>query len=106
VSPRAGATRQVFPCPTRHAAVNHTVQTSLAWALNVPLTRVLTVTDAATSLRRPALAFFAPRNPINGGAPKTFVGRLRGNLIARTGIWKVYRVTRTGDPGANVCVGT
>jgi hypothetical protein len=101
----SGGTKQVFPCPTSRAAVNHTVQTSLAWALHVPLTRVLTVTDVASSLRRPALAFFAPRNPINGGAPKTLVGRLRGTLIARAGVWKVYRVTRTGDPSANVCVG-
>ena len=62
---KSGPTKRVFPCPTSHAAVNHTVQTSLAWALNVPLTRVLGVTDVASSLRRHALAFFAPRNPIN-----------------------------------------
>jgi hypothetical protein len=103
---KSGAPEQVLPCPRSHAAVNHTVQTSLAWALDVPLPRVLGVTDLASSLRRPALAFFAPRNPINGGAPKTFVRRLRGTLIARDGVWKVYRVTRAGDPEANACVGT
>lgn len=103
---RAGSTTRVFPCPRSYAAVNHTMQTSLAWALTVPLTRVLTVTDVDTSLRRSALAFFAPRNPINGGAPTAFVGGLHARLVARVGIWKIYRVKRAGDASGNVCVGS
>ena len=67
---------------------------------------VLTVTDVDTSLRRPALAFFAPRNPITGGAPTRFVGRLRGTFVTRAGIWKVFRVTKVGNRRANVCVGS
>jgi hypothetical protein len=101
----AAAAGRLFPCSTSYAAVNHTVQTSLAWTLGVPLTHVLTVTYVNTSLRRPALAFFAPRNPITGGAPTRFVRRLRGHLVTRVGIWKVYRVTRVGNRRANVCVG-
>lgn len=100
-----GGPKRIFPCPTSYAAVNHTVQTSLAWALTVPLTRVLAVTDVDTSLRRPALGFFAPRNPINGGAPTAFVGGLHGHLVARVGIWKVFRVKRAGDARGNACVG-
>ncbi len=95
----------LFPCPTSYAAVNHTMQTSLAWSLGVPLTHVLTVTYVDTSLRRPALAFFAPRNPITGGAPTRLRRRLRGQLITRVGVWKVIRVTRMGNRRANVCVG-
>jgi hypothetical protein len=81
------------------------VQTSLAYALTVPLTDVLTVTRTDTSLRQPALAFFAPRNPINGGAPTALVGGLRRRLVARAGIWKVFRVTKAGNRRANACVG-
>jgi hypothetical protein len=102
---KVGGTGRIFPCATSYAAVNHTVQTSLAWALAVPLTRVLPVTNINTSLRRPAVAFFAPRNPINGGAPTAFVDGLHGHLIARAGIWKVYRVKRAGDAPGNACVG-
>jgi hypothetical protein len=102
---RAGGTKKVFPCRTSYAAVNHSVQTGLAYVLAVPLTKVLTVTHIDTSLHQPVLAFFAPRNPIDGGAPTTVVGGLRRRLITRAGIWKVFRVTKAGDLGANACVG-
>ncbi|HWC86011.1 MAG TPA: hypothetical protein VG388_05710 [Solirubrobacteraceae bacterium] len=102
----AGATKAVFPCPSSRAAANHSIQTSLAWALDAPLTHIYTVTKVNTTLRHPALAFFAPRNRITGGAPKVFKFGLRGQLIARRGIWKVIRVTRpSGDPAVNACVG-
>ena len=102
----AGGTKAVFPCPTSRAAVNHSVQTGLAWALGVPLTHVFTVTKVNTTLRHPALAFFAPRNRITGGAPTVLQYGLRGHLIARAGIWKVIRITRPGgDPTVNACVG-
>jgi hypothetical protein len=103
---KAGGTKAAFPCPVSRAAVNHSVQTSLAWALDVPLTHIYTVTDVNTTLRHPALAFFAPRNKITGGAPKVLEYGLRGHLIARAGIWKVLRVTRRGgDAAVNACVG-
>ena len=101
---QAGGYKAVFPCRTSRAAVNHSVQTSLAWALRTPLTHVATVTDKDRSLRRPVLAFFAPRNPINGGAPKTLEFGLRGQLIATAGIWKVIRITQPGNP-LDSCVG-
>jgi hypothetical protein len=101
-----GGARRVFPCRTSYAAVNHTAQTALAWALGVPLTRVLTVTYVDTSLRRPAFAFFAPRNPVIGGSPTAFVDGLRGQLIGRSAMWKMFRVTRRHDPAADACVGT
>jgi hypothetical protein len=102
----AGGTKAAFPCPSSRAAANHSIQTGLAWALDVPLTRVYPVTKVNTTLRHPSLAFFAPRNPITGGAPTVLQYGLRGRLIARRGIWKVIRVTRpTGDPAVNACVG-
>jgi hypothetical protein len=102
---QAAVAGRLFPCSTSYAAVNHTAQTALAWRLGVPLTHVLTVTYVNRSLRRPALAFFAPRNPITGGAPTRFVHRLRGRLVTRAGIWRVFRVTKVGDRRANLCVG-
>jgi hypothetical protein len=101
----AGGTKAAFPCSSSRAAANHSVQTGLAWALDVPLTRVYPVTDVNTTLRHPALAFFAPRNPITGGAPTVLQYGLRGQLIARRGIWKVIRVTRPKDVAVNACVG-
>jgi hypothetical protein len=101
----AGGPKAVFPCPTSRAAVNHSVQTSLAWALGAPLTHVYTVTKVNTTLRHPSLAFFAPRNRITGGAPTVLRFGLRGQLIARRGIWKVIRVTRPGSAAVNACVG-
>lgn len=101
----AGGTKAVFPCPSSRAAANHSIQTGLAWALGAPLTHIYTVTETNTSLRHPALAFFAPRNPINGGAPKQLQFGLRGHLIARAGIWKVIRITQPGDAAVNACVG-
>jgi hypothetical protein len=102
---KAGGTKAVFPCSASYAAANHSIQSGLAWVFAVPLTHVLTVTKIDSSLRRPALAFFAHRNQINGGAPTKLVGGLRGQLLARSGIWKVIRVTRPGDPSQNACVG-
>ncbi|MDQ6777086.1 MAG: hypothetical protein M3071_12920 [Actinomycetota bacterium] len=102
---KAGGRDAVFPCPSSRAAVNHAVQSSLAWALDVPLTHIYTVTYVNTTLRHPSVAFFAPRNKITGGAPKILQYGLRGQLIARAGIWKVIRVTRPSDAVANACVG-
>jgi hypothetical protein len=103
---KAGGTKVVFPCKSSRAAVNHSVQTSLAWALDVPLTHIYTVTYINTTLRHPSVAFFAPRNKITGGAPKVLQFGLRGRLIASAGIWKVLRVTRpSGAAAVNACVG-
>src|SRR5262249_54064417 len=96
----------IFPCPSSRAAVNHSVQTALAWALRVPLTHIYPVTKTPTTLRHPALAFFAPRNPITGGAPKVLEYGLHGRQVAQHGFWRVIRVTRPGgSPAVNACVG-
>jgi hypothetical protein len=102
---KAGGRKAILPCTHSLAAVNHSVQSSMAWVLSVPLTHVLTVTKVDSSLRRPALAFFAHRNAINGGAPTRLVGGLKGHLITRVGTWKVIRVTRPGATALNACVG-
>ncbi len=104
---RAGAAEDVLPCSSSRAAVNHTVQPSLAWALGVPLTTVVGVTRVDHSLHQPALAFFARRSPVVGGSPSTRRLRrgLNARLLAREGMWRVLRITGTRDPRVNRCVG-
>lgn len=102
---RAGGDRRIFPCTTSRAAINHSLQPSLAWALRVPLTRIRPVTRTDSSLKVPALAFYAPTNQITGGRPHQLVAGLHGRLVTRYKRWKIYRVTRADAPALNACVG-
>ena len=102
---RVGAAEDVLPCGSSRAAVNHTLQPSLAWALGVPLTAVHGVTRVDHSLHGPALAFFAPGNAIVGGSPRRLRRGLRARLLAREGMWRVLRVTGTRNPSVDRCVG-
>jgi hypothetical protein len=92
-----GGNRGVFPCRTSFAAVNHGVQTALAWKLRVTLERV------GTSMRRSGVMFVGPHDAIDGG-PAAVSRRLdHQQLIAQVGVWTVYRVWRGARPGR--CVG-
>jgi hypothetical protein len=95
----AGGRGAVVPCPTSVAAVNHTMQTALAWTLHVRLARVKTV------LRSPGVNFVGPHVVTIDGAAAAV--RIRGGhvarLVARAGVWRVYRVTSPGAPAK--CVG-
>jgi hypothetical protein len=95
----AGGRRRVMPCPTSVSAVNHTMQTALAWTLRVRLSRVKTV------LRSPGVNFVAPHLVTIDGAAAAV--RIRGGpasrLVARSGVWRVYRVTSRRLPAS--CVG-
>lgn len=92
-----GGHRGVFPCSSSFAAVNHGVQTALAWKLHVTLGRV------GTSMRHQGVMFVGPWDTIDG-QPAPVSHRLTQRvLIAQVGAWRVYRVT---TPGANTrCVG-
>jgi hypothetical protein len=87
----------VFPCRSSFSAVNHGVQTALAWKLHVTLGRV------GTTLRKPGVLFVGPHNTIDGGPAPVSAG-LSKRLIAREGVWRVYRVTRPGE--SSRCVGS
>jgi hypothetical protein len=87
----------VYPCRTSYAAVNHGVQTALAWKLHVTLGRV------GTAMRHQGLDFVGPHDAIDGGAAPIARGLTQRVLIARVGPWRIYRVTA---PGADTrCVG-
>jgi hypothetical protein len=92
-----GGHRGVYPCHSSFAAVNHSVQTALAWKLHVTLGRV------GTSMRHQGLMFLGPHDSIDGGPPRINPRLTQRQLIATAGPWRVYRMTA---PGANTrCVG-
>ncbi len=94
-----GGRRAVLPCPTSVAAVNHTMQTALAWTLGVHLSRVKTVVHS------PGVDFVGPHiATIDGAAAPVRLQPHTTREIARSGIWRVLQVTRLGDPDS--CVGT
>jgi hypothetical protein len=92
-----GGHRAVFPCHVSFVAVNHSVQTALAWKLHVTLGRV------GTSMRHQGLLFAGPHDSIDGDLPRIDPRLTSMRLIARAGVWRVYRMT---TPGSDVrCVG-
>jgi hypothetical protein len=94
----AGGPRRLLPCRRSVAAVNHTMQTQLAWILKTPLARV------ETSLRHPGVDFVGPHiATIDGAAAPIRVQPHSIEPIAQAGVWRVLRVTRPGASSA--CAG-
>jgi hypothetical protein len=93
-----GGHRRVFPCRSSFAAVNHGVQTALAWKLHVTLGRV------GTTLHHQGVLFVGPHDTIDGGPAPVKVNPRHQQLIARAGSWQVFRVTRIG--ASTRCVGS
>jgi hypothetical protein len=92
-----GGHRGAYPCHTSFTAINHSVQTALAWKLDVTFGRV------GTSMRHQGLMFAGPHDTIDGAPPGIAASLTQRRLIARTGAWSVYRITA---PGADArCVG-
>ena len=93
-----GGNRGAYPCRQSFTAVNHSVQTALAWKLHVTFGRV------GTSMRHQGLMFIGPHDTIDGGAPRIAPSLDQRQLVARAGVWRVYRMTA---PGADTrCVGS
>ncbi len=92
-----GGPAAVYPCKSSFAAVNHGVQTALAWKLHVTMGRV------GTTMRHPGLDFIGPHNSIDGGAASIGSGLVSDGVVAQVGGWQVVRVIRPGHSTA--CVG-
>jgi hypothetical protein len=92
-----GGHKAVYPCRSSFAAVNHGVQTALAFKLQVTLSRV------GTSMRHPGVLFVGPHDTIDGGQAAISHRLNQIRLLAQTGVWRVYRVWRAGHSTA--CVG-
>jgi hypothetical protein len=92
-----GGHAAVFPCHSSFAAVNHGVQTALAFKLHTTLARV------GTSMRHQGVMFVGPHDSIDGG-PAAINPKLgQRQLLASVGVWRVYRVWSQGH--LNSCVG-
>jgi hypothetical protein len=92
-----GGHDRVYPCKSSFAAVNHSVQTALAYKLHVTLERV------GTSMRHQGVMFVGPHDSIDGAAAAINPHLTSRQLLATVGAWKVYRMTK---PGADQrCVG-
>ena len=93
-----GGHARVYPCKSSFAAVNHGVQTALAYKLHVTLGRV------GTSMRHQGVMFVGPHDTIDGIAAAINPHLTSRQLLATVGPWKVYRMTK---PGADQrCVGS
>jgi hypothetical protein len=92
-----GGHDRVYPCKSSFAAVNHGVQTALAYKLHVTLGRV------GTSMRHQGVMFVGPHDSIDGEAAAIKPDLTSQQLLATVGAWKVYRVTKPGDDTR--CVG-
>jgi hypothetical protein len=93
----AGGKAAVFPCRSSFAAVNHGVQTALAWKLRVTMGRV------GTAMQRPGVDFVGPHNSVDGLAAALAPGLSVHQTVARAGVWRVVQVTAPGHPAP--CVG-
>jgi hypothetical protein len=92
-----GGHHGVYPCPISFAAINHSLATALAWKLHVTLGRV------GGAMIHQGLMFVGPHDSIDGAPPPVVPQLTQRQLIARAGVWRVYRVT---NPGAGTaCVG-
>jgi hypothetical protein len=85
-----GGHRAVYPCRSSFAAVNHGVQTALAWKLHVTLGRVGTV------MRHQGVLFVGPHDTIDGGPAPLGRGLTQVEPLRVVGAWHVYRVTAAG----------
>jgi hypothetical protein len=93
-----GGHHGVFPCKSSFAAVNHSVQTALAWKLHVTLERV------GTHVSAPGIDFIGPHNGTDG-APAPVDPRLTHmQTLAHAGVWTVVRLTDPRLP-PSPCVG-
>jgi hypothetical protein len=92
VAAAVGGRNGVFPCKTSFSAVNHGVQSEMAWKLKVPLERVGTV------MSQPGVDFIGPHNSVTG-SPAPVDPRLNHHqVLARVDGWLVLRQTTLGLP--------
>jgi hypothetical protein len=89
----------VFPCHSSFAAVNHSVQTALAWKLHVTLGRV------GTSMHAPGVDFIGPHDATDGAPARVDPRLTSAQLLARVGRWRVVRLTDPLVPKLDPCVG-
>ncbi len=94
---KVGGHNGVFPCHSSFAAINHSLQSALAYKLHATLERV------GTSMHDQGVMFLGPHDSIDGGAPAMDPRLNRRQLVATVDSWRIYRVWTAGLSTA--CVG-
>jgi hypothetical protein len=87
----------VYPCRTSFAAVNHGMQTALAWKLHVTLEHV------GTAMREPGVDFIGPHNGANGEEAAVDPRLTRERPLGGAGSWRAVQLTDPRLPTG--CVG-
>jgi hypothetical protein len=93
-----GGHNAVYPCKTSFAAVNHGMQTSLAWKLHVTLEKV------GTAMRAPGVDFIGPHSGANGEAAHIDPRLTRERPLGGAATWRVVQLTDPRLPDSR-CVG-
>jgi hypothetical protein len=93
-----GGHAAVYPCKTSFAAVNHGMQTALAWKLHVTLEKV------GTAMRAPGVDFIGPHNGANGEAAHVDPRLTAQRFVGGAGHWRVVQLTDPRLPLSR-CVG-
>jgi hypothetical protein len=88
----------VYPCTTSFAAVNHGMQTALAWKLHVTLEKV------GTAMRAPGVDFIGPHSGANGEAAHIDPRLTRERPLGGAGHWRAVQLTDPRLPPSR-CVG-
>lgn len=82
-----GGHRAVFPCKSSFAAVNHGMQTALAWKLHVTLERI------GTTMHAPGVDFIGPHNGANGEAAAVDPRLTHQVALGHAGGWRVVQLS-------------
>ena len=83
----AGGHHRVLPCKSSFVAINHSVQTALAWKLHTTLERV------GTSMRAPGVDFIGPHNAADGGPAAVDPRLTHEQTIGHFGVWRIVALT-------------
>jgi hypothetical protein len=87
-----------LPCARSFVAVNHAAQPALAWALHTGLQNV------GTAMSRPGLDFIGPDNRATGIPAAIAPDLVHDRLLAHSGDWYVYALTRRARPRGVRCL--
>jgi hypothetical protein len=90
----AGGRQAILPCKSSFVAINHSVQSAMAWKLHVTLERV------GTRMTQPGLDFIGPHNSVDGGPARVDPRLTRHETVAAVDHWRVVRLTTPGLPTA------
>ncbi len=82
-----GGHAAVYPCKTSFAAVNHGMQTALAWKLHVTLEKV------GTAMRAPGVDFIGPHSGANGEAAHVDPRLTRERPLSGAGQWRAVQLS-------------